>query len=144
MTASADKLTFRLPRSAYLAVLFLLFCTVPLALSSEGGNEGAPVGWSWRLLLLLVPVLAAAFIRRSATIVSTAGLRVTAPFGSRTLPWGEVRGLSITGRAVYAVLEDGAVRLPCVRTGDLAAVARMSDGRLPEIAQPVRKYAPSR
>ena len=144
MTVPAEKLVFRLPRSAYLAVLFLLFCAMPLALSSSGGDEGGPVGLSWRLVLLAIPVLAAVFIRRAATVVSPDGFRVQAAFGSRSLPWQDVRGLSVTGRAVYAVLDDGAVRLPCVRTDDLAAIAKVSGGRLPEIAEPVRKYAPSR
>ena len=98
------------------------------------------------MLVLLVPVVAAVFIARTATLVSPTGLRVRAAFGSRTLSWDEVRGLSVTGRAVYAVLEEGqgALRLPCVGTGDLAAVARASGGRLPEVREPVHKYAPSR
>lgn len=144
VSAAARTIRFRLPRSAYLAVLFLLFCTVPLALSQRGGDEGSTIGWSWRIALLLVPVLAAVFIARTATFVSTDGLRVRAAFGSRTLSWDELRGLSVTGRAVYAVLDDGAVRLPCIRTADLADIARVSGGRLPEIADPVRRYAPSR
>jgi hypothetical protein len=55
-----------------------------------------------------------------------------------------MRGLSITGRSVYAVLESGSVRLPCVRQGDLAAVARASGGRLPEIPEERPKFAPGR
>jgi hypothetical protein len=42
------------------------------------------------------------------------------------------------------VLGDGAVRLPCVRVADLAAVSRASGGHLPEIADPVPKFAPQR
>jgi hypothetical protein len=144
VSAAVETRVFRLPRSAYLAVLFLLFCAAPLALSARGGDVGSEVGWSWRVLVLLVPVVAAVFIARTATFVSADGLRMRAAFGSRTVPWDDVRGLSVTGRAVYAVLEDGAVRLPCVGTSDLAAVAKASGGRLPEIAEPVRKYAPSR
>jgi hypothetical protein len=64
--------------------------------------------------------------------------------GSRRLGWDELRGLSVSGRSVYAVCVDGAVRLPCVRVADLAAVARASDGRLPAIAEATPKYAPSR
>ena len=144
MTAAADTVTFRLPRSAYLAVVFLLFCAAPLALSADGGDEGGAVGWSWRVVLLLIPGLAAVYIARTATFASPDGLRVRAAFGSRRLPWDELRGLSIYDRAVYAVLDDGSVRLPCVRTNDLAAIARVSGGRLPKIAEPVRKYAPGR
>jgi hypothetical protein len=144
VTAAGKTLTFRLPRSAYLAVLFLLFCSAPLALTANGGDEGGSVGWTWRSALLLIPVVAAVFIARTATIVSAAGLRVRAAFGARTLSWDEVHGLSVTGRSVYAVLDDGSVRLPCVRASDLALIASVSDGRLPDIPPPVRKYAPSR
>jgi hypothetical protein len=138
------SLVFRLPRSAYLAVLFLLFGVTPLAFAAAGGDEGGPAGVSWRLALLALPVLAAVFIARTATFVTEHGFRVRAAFGARTLTWEQVRGLSLGPRAVYAVTDDGAVRLPCVRIADLAAIARASGGRLPEIAEPVRRYAPSR
>lgn len=144
MTVPARSLAFRLSRSAYLGVLFLLLCTAPLAFVADGGNEGGPTALTWRLSLLALPVLAAVFIARTATFASSAGLRVRAVFGVRELPWGDVRGLSIEGRAVYAVLADGAVRLPCVRVSDLAAIANVSAGRLPAIAEPVRKHAPAR
>jgi hypothetical protein len=142
--AAADTAIFRLPRSAYLAVLFLLFGVAPLALSVRGGDVGSEIGWSWRVVLFVIPVLAAVFIARTATIATATGLRVRAVFGTRRLPWDEVRGLSVNERSVYAVLDDGAVRLPCVRTNDLATISKVSHGRLPEIAEPRRKYAPSR
>ena len=144
MTAAAESITFRLPRSAYLAVLFLLFGVAPLALVQSGGDQSSPVGWTWRVALFVLPVLAAVFIARTATIASGAGLRVRAAFGSRLLPWADLRGLSVTGRSVYAVLDDGAVRLPCVHTADLAAISKVSGGRLPGVPEPVRKYALSR
>jgi hypothetical protein len=144
VSAPAETRIFRLPRSAYLAVVFLLFCAAPLALAQRGGDEGSVTGWSWRVLLLLVPVVAAVFIARTATLASPDGLRVRAAFGSRMLSWNDVRGLSVTGNSVYAVLDNGAMRLPCVGTSDLAALSKASGGRLPEIAEPVRKYAPGR
>jgi hypothetical protein len=145
MSAAAATLVFRLPRSTYLAVLFLLFCAAPLAFSRAGGDNGGPAGLTWRVVLLAVPVVAAVFIARTATFASSKGLRVRAAFGSRRLGWDELRGLSITQRSVYAVCADGgAVRLPCVRVPDLAAIARISEGRLPEIPEAKRKFAPSR
>ncbi|HJQ43381.1 MAG TPA: PH domain-containing protein [Jatrophihabitantaceae bacterium] len=134
---------FRLPRLAYLTVLFLFFCVAPLAFTDSAG-EGAKAVFGPRALLLLVPVLAAFFIARTATIVDGNGIVVRAVFGRRELPWPDVRGLTIDNRSVYAVLADGAVRMPCVRVADLASVARASGGRLPEIADPVPKFAPSR
>jgi hypothetical protein len=94
--------------------------------------------------VLALPVVAVAFIARTATFVSSEEIRVRTAFGSRRLGWDEIRGLSVTDRSVYAVCADGSVRLPCVRVSDLAAVSRASGGRLPEIAEAKRKYAPSR
>jgi hypothetical protein len=45
---------------------------------------------------------------------------------------------------VYLVCRDGAVRLPCVRISDLAALSKASGGRLPAVAEPTAKFAPSR
>ncbi|MGI8760440.1 MAG: PH domain-containing protein [Jatrophihabitantaceae bacterium] len=135
--------TFRLPRSAYLLVLFLLFCVIPLALAADG-SDGAKAIVGPRALLLIIPVAAAFFIARTATVVDDTGIRVRALLGSRLLRWDELRGLSVDARSVYAVCRDGSVRLPCVRVADLAAVAQASAGRLPPVAQAVPKSAPAR
>jgi hypothetical protein len=135
--------TFRLPALAYLAVLFLVFCTAPLAFAGDGG-EGARAALGPRALLMLFPVLAAVFIARARTVVGESGVSVRALFGTRTLPWHEIRGLSVDERAVYLVCRDGSVRLPCVRTSDLAAVSKASGGRLPEVAEATLKFAPAR
>jgi len=136
--------TYRLPALAYLAVVILFFCTFPLALAGNGTRLVPPV-LSFRLLLLVIPLVAAIFIRRTATIVDAGGITVRAAFGSRRLPWDSVHGLSVTGRSVYAVLFDGgSVRLPCVTVADLAGVSQASGGRLPEVAAPRQKFAPSR
>lgn len=142
--STRQSLVFRLPRSTYLAVLFLVMCAIPIALSESGGDQGGAVGITWRLLFFIVPLLAAVFIARTATFVDADGVRVRATFGSRRLPWSDIRGLSITGRAVYAVTRDGSVRLPCVQVSGLAAMAKVSEGRLPDIPEATRKYAPSR
>jgi hypothetical protein len=135
--------TFRLPRMAYLFVLLLLFCVVPLAFAADG-SQGARAVVGLPTLLVVIPVLAAVFIARASTTVGEQGITVRALFGKRLLPWSEVRGLSVDERTVYAVCADGSVRLPCVRVGDLAAVSKASGGRLPEIAEPKPKFAPSR
>lgn len=144
MSERPRTLLFRLPRSAYLTVLFLVIGVIPVAFAADIGDQGGPGGITWRVALLAIPVLVAVFIARTATLVGPAGVRVRALFGSRTFGWAQVRGLSITGRAVYLVLADGSVRLPCVRTSDLSAIAKVSDGHLPALPAPVRKFAPSR
>jgi Bacterial PH domain len=142
---------FRLPKTAYGIVLFLLFGTVPLALSgnpfgddNNGGFAGPEPTLGWLSVLLVIPVIAAAFIARTATFVGAAGVRVRAAFGSRRFSWDDIRGLKVEGRDVYLVLADGAVRLPCVHVNQLATVARASDGRLPAVADPRPRYAPGR
>jgi hypothetical protein len=133
---------FRLPPMAYLAVVVLLFCVAPLAFASDGGQAPATAGA--QTMLLVVPVVAALLIARTATVVDTAGITVRLPFGRRTLPWPAVRGLSVSERSVYAVTADGAQRLPCVRVTDLADVSRASGGHLPKVADAPLKAAPSR
>jgi hypothetical protein len=134
---------FRLPALTYLVVLFLAFGCAPVAFTTHGvEGESAVVGP--QTLILLVPAVAAVFIARWATIVDATGITVRAAFGRRVLPWPAVRGLSVSGTAVYAVLADGAVRLPCVRVNNLAELSRASGGHLPAVADPTPKYAPQR
>jgi hypothetical protein len=132
-----------LPALAYLVVLFLLFCTAPLAFAGDGG-EGARSVLGPRAVLIVIPVLAAVFIARTRTVVDADGVGVRAIFGTRRVPWDQIRGLSVHERTVYLVCRDGSVRLPCVRISDLAAVSKASGGRLPEVAEPTPKFAPSR
>lgn len=134
---------FRLPRLAYLIVLFLAIGVLPLAFARDGGAAASPVP-VLRAALVLIPVAVAVFIARTATVVEPAGIRVRALLGSRLLQWEELRGLSVTGRSVYAVCADGAVRLPCVGLRDLAELALASGARLPALAEPTPKFAPGR
>ncbi len=147
MSSSSRQLpsvtAFRLPRSAYLIVLFLAIGVLPLAFARDGGSAASPVP-VLRAALVLIPVAVAVFIARTATVVEPAGIRVRALLGSRLLRWEELRGLSVTERSVYAVCADGSVRLPCVGTRNLAAVAQASGGRLPAVAEPTPKFAPAR
>ncbi len=147
-------IVLRLPRTAYLSVLLLLLGTVPLAFGQDdyrsfsdiangtGNGGGFTVGW--RVAFLLIPIAVAVAIARTATIVDADGIRVRALLGTRAMRWDEIRGLSVTGRSVYAVLADGAVRLPCTRLAHIGVITRTSQGRLPELPDPVGKPAPSR
>ncbi len=150
---SGQPVVIRLPRTAYLIVLFLLVGSIPVAFSGTGsagvadaaaqhGTNGFYVGPA--ALVLLLPLLAAIYIARTATIVTEDGLRVRAAFGSRSMPWDSVRGLSVQGRSIYAVQDDGVVRLPCVRLAHLGPLSRLSDGRLPPLPDAVAKPAPAR
>ncbi len=146
MPEGRQAVVFRVARPAYLVVVFLAVGIWPIAL--YGGEDGSGYATAARVtplvLLFVVPIIALVFIARTATIVDDAGITVRAAFGSRRLPWDTVRGLSVTGRSVYAVQADGSVRLPCVGVAQLSRVARASDGRLPAIADPKPRYAPQR
>ncbi|WP_096303376.1 PH domain-containing protein [Jatrophihabitans sp. GAS493] len=121
---------FALSRSAYLAVALLAGCLTVLVRSPA------------LLAIYLIPIAGAFYVARTATIVASDGIAVRALFGTRIMRWEEIRGLSVTGRSVYAVLADGSVRLPCVRLSDLAALTRASAGHLPQMAEATPKYAP--
>ena len=134
---------FRLPTLTYVPVLFLWVGAIPLAFaanSSEGAQGRIGIG----ILVLIIPALATLFVARTATVVNAGGVLVRAPFGKRVMAWNDVRGLSVTGRAVYAVLRDGSVRLPCVRVSMLSELSRASGGRLPELREPAVKAPPTR
>jgi hypothetical protein len=142
---------FRLPASAFIIVLFLFFGAIPLAFTAsnftfdeKGSAQGAPGVVGWQTTILLIPVLVGFFIGRTATFVDAEGLRIRALFGSRRFTWDRVRGLSLDGRNVYLVTDDGSYRLPCVHVVNLAALSRASGGHLPELAEPRLKVPPQR
>ena len=152
--ANPPRRVFRLPRSAYLVVLFLLFGSLPLAFGDSQNHDAANVvthvhrfagvAVSWFAIFLVLPVIAAVYIGRTATFIDPDGIRVRALIGSRRLGWGEIRGLSVSGRSVYAVVPGGGVRLPCVRVSDLAELSRHSGGHVPQLRDPAQRFAPSR
>lgn len=131
MDAAAAR-TFRLPAAAYLVVLLLAFGVTALVQN--------PI----LLVAYVIPALAAVYIHRTATVVDAElGITVRALIGQTRIGWDELRGLSFTGRNLYAVARDGAIRLPCVRLADLAAVSAASGGHLPQFPEATPKYAPS-
>src|SRR5947209_3326129 len=149
----SGPVVIRLPRTSYLFVVFLFFASIAVGFGdddphglrdSASGNGFGGLHVGWPTLVLLLPVLATVFIARTATIVSADGLRARALFGSVDLPWDEIRGLTVSGRAVYAVVSDGAIRLPCVRIAHLGPITRLSGGHLPELPDAQPKPAPQR
>jgi hypothetical protein len=136
---------FRLPRTTYLVLLFVASGAWPIALyGGQAGGYSSQAALTPLIVLFLLPVVVAIFIARTSTVVDADGLTVRAVFGTRRLGWDGIRGLSVTGRSVYAVLDDGSVRLPCVSVNNLALVAHASGGRLPQIAAPKAKQPPTR
>lgn len=121
---AAQAVVLRTSPLALLAALFTLLAGTPLLLASPGP-------WS---ALLLVPVLAGAWVLRVRTTVSADGLAVRTALRRRDLAWEDVRGIRFRdrgwGRAVLTGDEE--VALPAVRLPDLPVLAAASGGRLPD------------
>ncbi|MGW4716063.1 PH domain-containing protein [Nocardia sp. NPDC004260] len=114
----------RIPRLAFLGVFILLMCVFfPFV--------GWPAGLWW---LLLIPVAVLAWVLRTQTGVSDAGLDLRTLFGSRHLDWTQVKGVRIPKRGyVRADLTDGSeVKLPAVSYDRLRDLAAFSGGRIPD------------
>ncbi|HEX8767414.1 MAG TPA: PH domain-containing protein [Jatrophihabitans sp.] len=112
------------PALAYLIVAFTALCCTAVVHS--------------RLLALiyLVPLAAAVYVARTATVVDEQGVHARAIFGSRTVGWDELRGLRLDrSGAVYAVDSSGGqLRLPCVRSTKLDELIAAGNGRIPDPA----------
>jgi hypothetical protein len=122
--SASDARVIRIPRLAFLGVFILLMCVFfPFV--------GWPAGLWW---LLLVPVAVLAWVLRTQTAVSDAGLELRTLFGSRHLDWAQVKGVRIPKRGyVRADLTDGTeVKLPAVSYDRLRDLAAFSGGRIPD------------
>lgn len=120
--APGPKAIFRIPRTAYFAIGFLIFCMTPIALGEI----------HWLAVLYLIPIAMLVFVRRTKTVADAEGLKVHTMFGHRELPWSALKGLALTKKSqVLAVLaDDTRVPLPTVRTRHLPVLSVVSAGRL--------------
>ena len=119
---SVQRVIFRVPTTGLLPVGLLAICESPVVASTS------PVF----ALLYLVPIVLAAWILRTRTVVDSEQLHTRSLFGSRTLPWADIRSLKLPRRGwVNAVLDgDELAPLPGVRTRHLPMLAAQSGGRL--------------
>jgi hypothetical protein len=113
---------FRIPKTAYLAIAFLVFCMTPVALGE----------FHWLAVIYIFPLVLLFFVLRTRTIADSRGLTVRTMFGQRRLPWAALKGLVLTDKArVRAVLtDDTQITLPTVRTRHLPVLSLVSGGRL--------------
>ncbi|WP_158887469.1 PH domain-containing protein [Amycolatopsis anabasis] len=118
--SKARKAVFRIPGTAYIAIVLLVICITPVAL---GGIPGLQA-------LYLVPLGLIVFVARTRTVATVDGLSVRTVFGKRELPWSALKGLALTPRAkVRAVLSDDTqVALPAVRTRHIPVLSLVSKG----------------
>jgi hypothetical protein len=118
------KAVFRIPRTAFLAIAFLVICMTPFAFSGVPGLQA----------FYLVPLILLIFVQRTQTVATENGLAIRTVFTSRVLSWSELKGLVLTKKArVRAVLtDDNQVALPTIRTRHLPVLSLISGGRLPD------------
>jgi hypothetical protein len=119
---AGKKAVFRIPKTAYLAIAFLVFCMTPVALGE----------YHWLAVIYVFPLVLLVFVLRTRTVADTRGLTVRTMFGQRELPWEALKGLVLTDKArVRAVLtDDTLITLPTVRTRHLPVISLVSEGRL--------------
>jgi hypothetical protein len=123
MTAP-QRTVLKHPALAYLIVAFTALCCTAVVQS--------PV----LALVYLIPLAAALYVARTATVVDERGVHARALFGSRTIGWDELAGLRLDrSGTVYAVdRAGGQLKLPCVRSTRLDELIAAGAGRIPDPA----------
>jgi len=109
-------------RTALLPVVLFLVCVIPFAAASP-----------WALVVLVLPLAAAAYVLRVGVDVGEEGITVRKVLGARTVPWGELAGIRVgKRRGLWLVTTGGTeIALPVLRVGDLPRLADLSGGRIP-------------
>jgi hypothetical protein len=120
---TAAPVVIRISPMAHVAVAFLTLALLAVILA----------GPAWFALLLLLPVLASAFVMRLRTTADRRGVTVRRLTSSQTIPWDDIDGLRF-GRRSWAVARrrDGSeVTLPAVTFTTLPLLTAASGGRVP-------------
>src|SRR3954451_23958656 len=104
----------RMGRTALLPVVLLLLCVLPVAAASP-----------WGLVVLLLPLAAAAYVLRVGVDVDDAGVTARSVVGSRQVAWEKLAGIRVGARGgLWLVTTAGTeVALPVLRVGDLPRLA---------------------
>jgi Bacterial PH domain len=118
----------RMNRTALFPVGLLALCTVPLAFAA-----------AWTPVLLVIPLVVAAWVLRVGVDVADDGLTVRSLAGQREVPWHEVAGIRVAPRGeLWLVTTHGTeLHLPVMRARDLPRLAAVSGGRI-DVPQPPR------
>ncbi|ULE35950.1 PH domain-containing protein [Mycobacterium sp. IDR2000157661] len=108
---------------AHFAVAFLALSLLALVLASP----------AWVAVLLVIPIVASAYIVRNQTVADQETLTARTLLGSETVTWDDIDGLRFGKRSsAYAHLKDGRdLRLPAVTFATLPQLTEASGGRVP-------------
>ena len=119
----------RMSRTALLPVAVLAVCAVPLAFAAP-----------WALVVLLVPVVVAAWVLRVGVDIGDDGITVRSLIGQRRVPWDELAGIRVAeDHRLWLVTTRGTeVRVPVMRARDLPRLAELSGGRIAVPAPPAQ------
>ncbi|WP_253828999.1 PH domain-containing protein [Prauserella aidingensis] len=117
------RAVFRVPPVSLLTIPILLFCITPVAFTVPGLQ-----------LLYLIPVAVVVWVVRVRTVATPEGLTARTLTTSRSIPWDDLSGLSVTEKAaIRAALPDGTTAaLPYVRLHHVPVLSLLSDGRIPD------------
>jgi hypothetical protein len=117
----------RMSRTMLLPVVLFALCLLPVALLS-----------TWALLVLLVPVLLAAWVLRVGVTVGDDGIAAQTLVGRRRIGWDELAGIRVgrRGELWLVTTRDTELRLPVLRARDLPRLSAVSGGRIDVPAPP--------
>jgi hypothetical protein len=91
----------------------------------------------WLIALYIFPMLAIAYVVRTGTDADGDGLLLHTLLRRSRISWSDVRGLRIGRRGeLFAVLDDGLLRLPGARHSDLPALRAVSEAAASEAIDP--------
>lgn len=121
-----DTLTFRITRTAWIAVISVAVCATPVATAH-----------AWLLWVYLLPIALGFWVARMRTTVGADGATVRHMTGTARFTWDDVQSVKLNPRGwSEAVLVSGQhVKLPAVRVRDLSLLSEMSRGRIPDPAR---------
>lgn len=117
------RAVFRVPPVSLLTIPLLLFCITPVAFTVPGLQ-----------VLYLIPVAIVVWVVRVRTVATPEGLTARTLTASRSIPWDDLAGLSVTEKAaIRAALPDGTTTpLPYVRLHHVPVLSLLSGGRIPD------------
>lgn len=128
-----DPAVIRIPATAYFPIVVLLaILSMPVL--------AWPLQTGW---LLLVPVALCWWVARVRTTVTADEIRVRTAIGSRSIPWGQVKGVYFPTPKVFGIswaravlVDESRVALPAVTWQQIPELSRASGGKFPDVTAP--------
>jgi len=131
--ADMNRVRFRPHQSILIAAFIAFIGILPIAFGPNlpsdtiSTDDGSPVRWAF-VPLLLIPIAVFVWVFRSGTDADATGMRVRGLFGTKRIPWSEVRELATDprGRTVVLLRDGYAVTLSAVGRDDVSRLVEAS------------------